>query len=160
MTTEEAIKALRLMEHVESISTIYEPGEVRNDTTVRELKGACSMAIKALSAQTDFNGTYVNIAWLKQVEAERDALKAAQAPVKLDRSSWKGCVLCDGAKIVYGENVAAYLGRTEDGEHEAYAYASECEMDFDYCPICGKPITEEAWAELERRIGGNDGKID
>lgn len=48
MTTEEAIKAIHLMEHVESISTIYEPGEVRNDTTVRELKEACRMAITAL----------------------------------------------------------------------------------------------------------------
>lgn len=73
MTAEEVIKALRLMEHVESISTVYEPGEVRNDTTVRELKDACRMAITALRAQTDFNGTYVNASRLKQVEAERDA---------------------------------------------------------------------------------------
>lgn len=23
-----------------------------------------------------------------------------------------------------------------------------------FCPVCGKPLIEEAWAELERRIGG------
>ena len=30
----------------------------------------------------------------------------------------------------------------------------------DPCPNCGRPLTEEAWAELEWRIGGNDGTID
>lgn len=81
MTIEEAIKALRLMEHVESISVIYEPGEVRNDTTVRELKEACDMATSALRAQTTFNGAYVSIEWLKQVEAERDSLKSKYAEI-------------------------------------------------------------------------------
>lgn len=26
-----------------------------------------------------------------------------------------------------------------------------------YCPFCGRPLTEEAWAELERRIGEDIG---
>lgn len=30
--------------------------------------------------------------------------------------------------------------------------------DYRFCPICGRPLTEEAWAELERSI--NDGKLD
>lgn len=29
-----------------------------------------------------------------------------------------------------------------------------------FCPKCGKPLTEEAWTELERRIEGNDGTTD
>jgi len=81
MTIEKAIKALRFMEHVEGISVIYEPGKVGNDTTLHELKEACTMAITVLRAQVDFNGTYINIAWLKQVEAERDALKAKYAEI-------------------------------------------------------------------------------
>lgn len=29
-----------------------------------------------------------------------------------------------------------------------------------FCPYCGKPLTEEAWAEMEQRIGGNHGTAD
>lgn len=29
-----------------------------------------------------------------------------------------------------------------------------------YCPFCGRPLTGEARAELERRIGGNNGTAD
>lgn len=102
----------------------------------------------------------------KDVEMFQEAIGVAitalraQRPVKLDRSLWKGCLLCDGAKNVGGENITAYLGRTEDGKTDIYAELDEFETDFDYCPICGKPLTEEAWAELERRIGGNNGKTD
>ena len=53
MTREETIKALGLMEHVESIVVTYEPGEIRDDTTVRELKEACRSAIAALRAQQE-----------------------------------------------------------------------------------------------------------
>ena len=55
MTREETIKALGLMEHVESIVATYEPGEIRDDTTVRELKEACRSAIAALRAQQEPN---------------------------------------------------------------------------------------------------------
>ena len=51
MTTEEAIKALGLMKNVESIVATYEPGEIRNDTTVHELREACRIAADALRAQ-------------------------------------------------------------------------------------------------------------
>lgn len=63
------------------------------------------------------------------------AISAMQKPVKLDRSRWEGCGYCN-----------------DTTDAEAY--------EFCYCPYCGKPLTEEAWEQLERRIGGNDGKID
>lgn len=56
------------------------------------------------------------------------ALRAQQA--KLDRSWWGGCETCKGGRYRRGE----------------------------YCPGCGRPLTEEAWAEMERRING--GTID
>ena len=30
-------------------------------------------------------------------------------------------------------------------------------IEIKFCPICGRPLTEGACAELERKIGGNDG---
>lgn len=48
-------------------------------------------------------------------------------PDGLDRSLWKGCPYCKDipASILKG-----------------------------FCYACGRPLTEEAWAEMERRIGG------
>ena len=53
MTREEAINALDIVEHMESFSILYEPGEPMNPTTVGELKEACRIAISALRAQSD-----------------------------------------------------------------------------------------------------------
>lgn len=71
-------------------------------------------------------------------EGERDAfceaigvaINALRAQqAKLDRSRWEKCGKC-----------------------------SFSERYHQYCPECGRPQTEEAWAELERRI--NDGTVD
>lgn len=56
------------------------------------------------------------------------ALRAQQTP--LDRSRWEGCEFC--SKI------------TDKG-----ADAAGCL----FCPVCGRPLKKEAWAELERRMG-------
>lgn len=71
MTREKAIKALGLMEQIESIVVTYEPGEQVEDTSVHELKEACHMAVAALRAQ----------------------------PKKLDKSRWKGCWSCNNQKV-------------------------------------------------------------
>lgn len=64
------------------------------------------------------------------------ALCAKQTAVKLDRSRWEGCWSCNNQKI---RELGLRHGR-------------------EYCPCCGRPLTEKAWAELERRI--NDGTVD
>lgn len=51
----------------------------------------------------------------------------AYPPAHIDREKWEPCVWC-------------VLNRQF---HENR-----------YCPDCGRPITDEAWAELERRICG------
>lgn len=64
--------------------------------------------------------------WLRELMA----LRARSKP--LDRSLWKGCQTCKGE-------------RSFTARHEV-----------PFCPMCGRPTTEEAWAELEQRIGGNN----
>ena len=67
------------------------------------------------------------------IEASRMGASALRAqPAKLDRSQWEGCPEC--SCIVISRKMVN-RGR-------------------NYCPYCGRPLTEEAWAELERRING------
>lgn len=106
------------------------------------------------------------------------AIRAQQTPTKLDRSLWEGCPYCTFSLvetdycggIKYEWNRGQSLLEYEDSVHIDDKYGGdycclifydedngETEVGIKYCPICGKPLTEEALAELERKIGGNDG---
>lgn len=61
------------------------------------------------------------------------ALRAQHTP--LDRSRWEGCEWC--------------IGFSPEVTGDPY-------WDYRFCPKCGRPLTEAAWAALERRI--NDGQ--
>lgn len=62
-------------------------------------------------------------------------MEAIKEPLRLDKSRWKECPYCPTEKSWYGR--PKYVR---------------------FCPVCGRPLTDEAWAELERRING--GKTD
>lgn len=51
----------------------------------------------------------------------------AYPPAHIDREAWEPCDFCRGDKEKYG---------------------------LKYCQNCGRPLTEEAWAELEKRLRG------
>ena len=75
-----------------------------------------------------------------------------QEPVKLDRSRWEGCGCCNRRRCKTCKNAhAAGMPCATCYDHSRYKAEP-------YCPTCGRPLTEEAWAELERRI--NDEKTD
>ncbi len=52
------------------------------------------------------------------------------------------------------EALEARAGGTPDG----CEYCRDYWLPWAYCPFCCRPLTEEAWSELERRI--NDGTAD
>lgn len=89
-------------------------------------------AIKHFEAQAQCNYR----PFREAAELAVTALRAQQEPVKLDRSRWEGCNACSDV---------AYLDFFQSKR-------------MIYCPYCGRPLTEEAWAELERRV--NDGTTD
>lgn len=82
----------------------------------------------------------------------------AYPPAHIDREAWEPCEWC-------GE----WLGgdcrpREQDAGYKLYAgyckqvaaddfYENETE-ELNYCPICGRPFTQKAWAELEKRLRG------
>ena len=70
----------------------------------------------------------------------------AYPPTHIDREAWEPCKLCSGAKYVYG-HASAVVQNEDKGQIE-----TEVEGDFDYCPECGRPLTPEAWDEMEKRL--------
>lgn len=96
---------------------------------------------------------------------ERDAaLRTQWIPANLDRSRWEGCEYCKGDLEGYtscfldsdGRSRAIYIPEEEAAIVSTGRYNHKYYIPIKYCPFCGRPLTEKAWAELERRI--NDGQ--
>ena len=73
----------------------------------------------------------------------RDAFTLALAalrPVSREQVErvWPRCEVCKNAKYVTGAVSAV-------APHDAYhEIETDAEGDFDFCPVCGKPLTDEA----------------
>ena len=79
------------------------------------------------------------------------ANEIASPPAHIDRSKWEACDHCKKACWNCNHNLFAVKEMTKcddcvnQSKWEFLAYQN-------YCPKCGRPLTEEAWVELERRV--------
>ena len=96
-----------------------------------------------------------------------DSIRAQRTPAKLDRSRWEGCEYCKGDPDGYTSVVKEWHGSGDmyipEGKPQLVVskkYSDVARIHINFCPFCGRPLTKEAWAELERKIGGNDEKAD
>lgn len=70
-------------------------------------------------------------------------------PVHIDRETWEPCVSCkDGNIKVNVPEFRAMAICNQHMDHEAFTLT----MRALFCPVCGRPLTPEAWAELEKHI--------
>ena len=125
MTREEAIEVFGGLDELEAISPVYQRGGKADGLSIHRIKEASRMAIAALRAQ--------------------------QTPAKLDRSWWEeGCIECAAPSCVTCKFINVIPG------YEPCISCSKYEKynPFKFCLYWGRPLTEEAWAELERRING------
>lgn len=88
-------------------------------------------------------------------DLREDGVKVyAYPPAHIDREAWEPCGRCRPV-----ENELDRFSGHEfliDGA-EIYFYDSEDGWEGEeirFCPWCGRPLTEEAWAELEKRVRG------
>lgn len=66
---------------------------------------------------------------------------------KMDRE--KGCPYCRPDAEGYIQKFGAF------SIHNGHLETGHCKpQKIKYCPHCGRPLTEEAWAELEKRLRG------
>ena len=80
-------------------------------------------------------------------EACRVAVRALR-PVSREQVEkvWSPCNFCAGAKYITGEVTAVY---PVSDTHQQETLA---EGDFDFCPVCGRPITDEAVQMVMERM--------
>lgn len=126
MTREETIKALGLAEHIESIVAIYDPGEVGDNITVRELKEACRTAVAALRAQQEPNaaltldelremdGDKIYVHYINGLYTDEDGAYFGKF-WKLVREFNGKLTACELPLEYYGKTWLAYRRKPEEG---------------------------------------------
>lgn len=102
-------------------------------------------------------------------DLREDGVKAYPYPVPhIDRGTWKRCEVCNGKTTLYQHTNDTKLFMNTFGRAATLVtecvpcppYADCCmkgisansAFKINFCPECGRPLTEEAWAELERRL--------
>ena len=82
--------------------------------------------------------------WLKEKDYGKTWLAYAYLPAHIDREAWTGCVCNSGKK-----NCCTCVSM------ECHTCIGESKYKQGrYCSSCGRPLTDEAWAELEKRLRG------
>lgn len=75
----------------------------------------------------------------------------AYQPAHIDREAWEPCGACKDGKItIHVPEFRAMAICNQHMDHEAF----DLTLSLRFCPWCGRPLTEEAWAELEKRLRG------
>ena len=77
---------------------------------------------------------------INEVKEAIDVALTALRPVSREQVEkvWSPCNFCAGAKYITG-GVTAVYPLSETRQQETLA-----EGDFDFCPVCGRPLTDEA----------------
>lgn len=75
----------------------------------------------------------------------------AYPPAHIDREAWEPCGACkDGNVKINIPEFHAMAICNQHMDHEAFTLT----LQTRFCPVCGRPLTPEAWAELEKRVRG------
>lgn len=79
-------------------------------------------------------------------------LAYAHEPPRLDRSAWEPCEYCGDPSphrdCIIGDNVEQFLCPRDGLFQDAYINQRKIE----FCPYCGRPLTDAAWDMLEKRL--------
>lgn len=73
-------------------------------------------------------------------------------PAHIDRSKWEPCAVCENETCRTCINAGMVSYRDPCCECDATASGGSYYEPSNFCPHCGRPLTEEAWTELERRL--------
>ena len=96
-----------------------------------------------------FRKSGVQFEWLVE---DSELTVCSYPPAHIDRSEWEPCDNCKKACWNCKHNLLC----CEGNDKECDDCVNQSKWEFlayqNYCPKCGRPLTKEAWAELERRL--------
>lgn len=111
--------------------------------------------------------------WAEQLEVMETCLEAVRgySPTHIGREAWeKPCSMCGGKTTLYQHTNTTKLFMNTFGEAATLVaecmacppYADCCmkgisansAFKINFCPECGRPLTPEAWAMMEKRLRG------
>lgn len=133
----------------------------------RELAGALDrFALACIASSGDVGAPYLDNLYTLD-EAGREVAVAVTAllaradhigdaadmmqPAHIDREAWEPCGACkDGEITIHVPEFRAMAVCNQHMDHEAFGLT----FRLNFCPWCGRPLTPEAWAELEKRVRG------
>lgn len=75
-----------------------------------------------------------------------DWVPYAYPPARIDREAWDPCQRCGSKCLTCAVNETRKCTSCKGWSNYLPLYK--------FCPKCGRPMTEEAWAELEKRLRG------
>lgn len=81
------------------------------------------------------------------------SVKKTSEPLTMDhlRKTWEPCEACkDGNIKINIPEFRALAICNQHMDHEAFTLT----LQTRFCPVCGRPLAPEAWAELEKRLRG------
>lgn len=120
--------------------------------------------IRSLERAPELNGCQMTPEWAAQLDIMRTCLEAVNLSdfaefskqvereyyagfssntAHIDREAWEPCELCE----TFDEIICQFSKRTEYDQSTTSKY-----VEARFCPKCGRPLTEEAWAMLEKRL--------
>lgn len=111
--------------------------------TLEEKRKYCKMFYElSANPQEDYPSTAKFMNALELAITALRSMQEAGEPFHIDRSKWEYCLTCRDLQYLPHEMCADV--KMPGGS----------EIGASFCPSCGRPLTEEAWAELERRLRG------
>lgn len=79
-------------------------------------------------------------------KTKEESISYPYRPVHIGREKWEPCIKCNGKCYFCKFNETSKCRKCKN--HGFYSPM------FNFCPDCGRPLTPEAWAELEKRLRG------
>ena len=77
----------------------------------------------------------------------KKSMEVKGLPAHLNRENWDGCEWCCNEVMFDSGDMSLELFHPLRDDNPRVVYPN-------YCPMCGRPLNEKAWAELERRVFG------